>query len=52
MAFGDPDTPTDEGRTDAPAKAAGKTHHVHILEMNGESCRLGQSRADKDAPIN
>ena len=23
------------------------THHVHILEMNGESYRLGQSRARK-----
>ena len=28
------------------------THHVHILEMNGNSFRLGQSRAAKDAPIN
>ena len=28
------------------------THHVHILEMNGDSYRLAQSRADKDAPIN
>jgi DNA replication protein DnaC len=23
------------------------THHVHILEMNGDSYRLGQSRAQK-----
>ena len=23
------------------------THHVHILEMNGDSCRLGESRARK-----
>ena len=26
------------------------THHVHILEMNGDSYRLGQSRARKAAP--
>jgi DNA replication protein DnaC len=26
------------------------THHVHILEMNGESYRLGQSRARKATP--
>ena len=24
------------------------THHVNILERNGESCRLGQSKARKD----
>jgi DNA replication protein DnaC len=24
------------------------THHVNILEMNGDSYRLGQSRARKD----
>ena len=24
------------------------THHVNILEMNGESCRLGQSKARQD----
>ena len=28
------------------------THHVNILEMNGDSYRLGQSRARKDAAIN
>ena len=26
------------------------THHVHILEMNGESFRLNHSRARKTAP--
>ena len=26
------------------------THHVHILEMNGESFRLNHSRARKMAP--
>ena len=26
------------------------THHVHILEMNGDSYRLGESRARKAAP--
>ena len=26
------------------------THHVHILEMNGDSCRLGESRARKAEP--
>uniref|UniRef100_A4WQP2 IstB domain protein ATP-binding protein n=1 Tax=Cereibacter sphaeroides (strain ATCC 17025 / ATH 2.4.3) TaxID=349102 RepID=A4WQP2_CERS5 len=26
------------------------THHVHILEMNGDSYRLGQSRARKAEP--
>ena len=26
------------------------THHVHILEMNGDSYRLGQSRARKPKP--
>ena len=25
------------------------THHVHILEMNGESFRLNHSRARKEA---
>jgi hypothetical protein len=25
------------------------THHVHILEMNAPSCRLEQSRGQKDA---
>ncbi len=25
------------------------THHVNILEMNGDSCRLGQSRSRKNA---
>ena len=24
------------------------THHVSILEMNGDSCRLGQSKARQD----
>ena len=28
------------------------THHVNILEMNGDSYRLGQSRAGKNASIN
>ncbi len=28
------------------------THHVNILEMNGDSYRLGQSRASKAATIN
>ena len=28
------------------------THHVNILEINGDSYRLGQSRAHKDAAIN
>jgi DNA replication protein DnaC len=27
------------------------THHVHIIEVNGESYRLGQSRARKPDPI-
>ena len=27
------------------------THHVHILEVNGDSYRLGQSRARKAEPI-
>ena len=26
------------------------THHIHILEMNGESFRLNHSRARKKAP--
>ena len=26
------------------------THHVNILEMNGESYRLGQSKARQDKP--
>ena len=26
------------------------THHVHILEMNGESCRLNQSRKRQRSP--
>ena len=28
------------------------THHVNILEMNGDSYRLGQSRGRKDTAIN
>ena len=28
------------------------THHVHILEMNGDSYRLAQSRARKSADTN
>jgi DNA replication protein DnaC len=28
------------------------THHVHILEMNGDSYRLAESRHRKDAGIN
>ena len=26
------------------------THHIHILEMNGESYRLNQSRKQQDSP--
>ena len=26
------------------------THHLHILEMNGESCRLKQSRSRRQHP--
>ncbi len=28
------------------------THHVHVLEMNGESCRLKQSRFRHRRPSN
>ena len=28
------------------------THHVHILEMNGESYRLNQSRRRQNSPAN
>ncbi|KDB05080.1 hypothetical protein U879_03310, partial [Defluviimonas sp. 20V17] len=28
------------------------THHVHILEMNGDSYRLAQSRARNSAKAN
>ena len=37
-------------RLGAPHRRAALTHHVHILEMNGESYRLKCSRGERPAP--
>lgn len=37
----------DRRKVERRIKAAKFTHHVNFLEMNGESCRLAQSRARK-----